>query len=763
MKKSILFLTFLMLLFTNITEISAKPKGSSLLILARDKFPEARFGSAEKRLFKALQEGKPVSYEDDLKRPVIKANLIQWLCTNRKAIPKITEFGISIRGAHILGDLDLQTANVPFPLKFDNCVFGSDTLPGTVVHRPRTVWGLAIEKFPEEKFGKAEKLIFEAIRQGKSVNFDKANPKRKVNIKSDLLQWLCTDSEVREKIKNKGISISGMNVTGNLDLKNAHIPFPLQFHNSSFTNINLQRSHILSLDMRGSTVKSIDGWRMNVNRSLLLCLGFEASETVRLMEARIGGHLNLHGGKFKDLDMNKMIVKYNAYLREGFIASGKVNLNGAKIGGQLDCGGGSFTTLDMQKASIGKSLFLNNGFVAKDNVYLNGAHIGMQLVAVKGHFHNLYMQKINVGDIVFLRDGFEAIGDVNLDGALIAGHLDCRDGKFTNLDISKSKISKSVYLGSGFEATKKVNLSNTDIGGFVDCSNGSFSNLNMEQAKIKDAVFLTDGFQSSKKVNLMNAKIDGSLDLRNGYFRSLNMEKMTVGDAFIINSAFEVDGVLNLKNAKVNTLKDEKDSWAKVDNLNLEGFEYNAIHDKGSMGVFERIDWLVEQSEENADPQPFEQLAMVYKEEGKNAEAKKVLMAKEENHKRTEYFSELDKSRHFIFGVIFDYGQSPWKTLAIAFRIILFGCIIFIIAAERKLMLPTNPENFEDDSDYPRFNSLLFSVDAFIPLVDLHQANYWFPGGKNGQWCRNYLRLHSLVGWLTFALIFLGLTGIIDK
>ena len=68
-------------------------------------------------------------------------------------------------------------------------------------------------------------------------------------------------------------------------------------------------------------------------------------------------------------------------------------------------------------------------------------------------------------------------------------------------------------------------------------------------------------------------------------------------------------------------------------------------------------------------------------------------------------------------------------------------------------------------ADYPEFNSFVYSVDTFLPIVDLHQENYWLPRG-DGDWgwfFRLYLWLHIAVGWLLSTVAVFGLTGLIRK
>jgi hypothetical protein len=53
----------------------------------------------------------------------VSARFIEWLCTDAAAAPLVNHRGITIIGACIDGGLDLQHADVPFPLKIKNSLF----------------------------------------------------------------------------------------------------------------------------------------------------------------------------------------------------------------------------------------------------------------------------------------------------------------------------------------------------------------------------------------------------------------------------------------------------------------------------------------------------------------------------------------------------------------------------------------------------------------------------------------------------------------
>ena len=79
--------------------------------------------------------------------------------------------------------------------------------------------------------------------------------------------------------------------------------------------------------------------------------------------------------------------------------------------------------------------------------------------------------------------------------------------------------------------------------------------------------------------------------------------------------------------------------------------------------------------------------------------------------------------------------------------------------------------------EYPRFNSLSFSADVFIPVFALHQEPYWYPQpgtSANTFWeivCRYIVRgallawywFEIIAGWVLTSLFVLTFTGILRK
>lgn len=76
---------------------------------------------------------------------------------------------------------------------------------------------------------------------------------------------------------------------------------------------------------------------------------------------------------------------------------------------------------------------------------------------------------------------------------------------------------------------------------------------------------------------------------------------------------------------------------------------------------------------------------------------------------------------------------------------------------------------------YPKFSSVIYSIDTFVPLVNFHQQNYWLPDAnrgsdflkyrffslRTGEMLRIYLWIHITLGWIVASLLAAGLSGLV--
>jgi hypothetical protein len=92
-------------------------------------------------------------------------------------------------------------------------------------------------------------------------------------------------------------------------------------------------------------------------------------------------------------------------------------------------------------------------------------------------------------------------------------------------------------------------------------------------------------------------------------------------------------------------------------------------------------------------------------------------------------------------------------------------------------MRRTYPENTPGSAAdrYEDLYLLLYSLDVFLPFVNLHQEHYWWPDGRatgdfavlggrvpiRGSILRCYLWLQIIAGWILSAIFLAGVTGLI--
>ena len=85
---------------------------------------------------------------------------------------------------------------------------------------------------------------------------------------------------------------------------------------------------------------------------------------------------------------------------------------------------------------------------------------------------------------------------------------------------------------------------------------------------------------------------------------------------------------------------------------------------------------------------------------------------------------------------------------------------------------PNLPRELSVREDYPNFNPVVYSLDMFVPLVDLRQATYWLPSAYEGEkekmpievrLLRFYMWFHILAGWVLTSLLVVGLSGLVKR
>ncbi len=384
------------------------------------------------------------------------------------------------------------------------------------------------------------------------------------------------------------------------------------------------------------------------------------------------------------------------------------------------------------------------------------------------------------GDVV-LGDGFSAEGEVNLVLADLGGNLDGDGGTFKNpgkyaLNTGGLRAA-NVDLRNGFSAEGEVNLLLANLGGNLDCDGGTFKNpgkyaLNADSLKSAAGVFLRNGFSAEGEVNLVMANIKGGLV----------WENPGVGHADKV--------ILDLSHATFGPLFDDEKSWPQQGNLKLDGFVYSRIA-RGPKDARSRLRWLDRQRPKDTrsvdfTPQPYEQLAKVLRDDGDDAGARDVLIAMENARWWYGKIGLWERCWSWVLWLTIGYGYDTWRALWFIGGFVLAGTFLFFWGYGSEAITQVDKEQPEH---FRPFNSFVYSLETFLPLVDLHQARHWAPdpetrffrkripvvpfkrlskyqhqfGPAFGRRLRWYLWLHILAGWFFTSMLIAGVTGLVQK
>jgi len=213
-------------------------------------------------------------------------------------------------------------------------------------------------------------------------------------------------------------------------------------------------------------------------------------------------------------------------------------------------------------------------------------------------------------------------------------------------------------------------------------------------------------------------------------------------------------------------------------NLNLNNLVYEEILDVDKLPVEEYYKLLDKQGI-GYSPQPYEQLAKILRISGREDIATKILIKSKEDEYTNAEKSFKKWIKYFFLKWTLGFGFKTLRPLKISFGFILFGWLIFWVGFHSNIIIPVIGSSNDQERLIisSEFHPFVYSLDAFIPFIELPQAEIWLPDvGKGnrlfiicgtayytGGLILFYLYFHTVMGWLFITLFIVGLSGIIKK
>ncbi len=771
---------------------------------------------AERELLRQVIKGEDANYtadDDTLNDPgntsewnetrTLRASLIVWLCTDIEARPFLTHRGLRIVGAKIEGALNLQFVSIDFPMVFRRCAFTKPIGLDWAKVKFLDLSGSYVAS--SQIYNLSEKLIISSLE---------ANG---IQVDSDV--FLCNGFQATGRV-----SLMGATIGGNLHCKDgtffgsegtALLADNAAIEGNAFLCYGFQATGIVSL------LRATIGGELNCNdghfdypegkyalivqgaqiKGSLLLRKSKVNGTVWLIRATIGANLECDDGQFYYGAEGDALQAENSEIKGSFLlrkskVNGTVCLMGATIDGNLDCDAGVFESskglaLFAEDAEIKSNILLRNAFV-NGAIGLRGATIDGVLDCEGGTFHNpagfaLAAVSAEIKNVL-LRNSYMN-GAVWLTGATIDRDLDCRGGTFHNpggfaLHADSSEIYGHVILSDGFRAAGKVSFCDATIQDRISIRprSLSFYQLPLKLAKFTLNLIILNALVGALFLQL---HINYKLPLKFAKFVLKLVSLNPLAGILFWQHLYSL--ILNFQFATVRTLADSEESWPLHGNLKLNGFSYEKISLHSPIKSAQRLRWLRLQNQEIFFPQPYEQLAQVLQASGYEQAATEVLIGKQKDRRRYGGLNCINRFWNCCLGTTIAHGYRPHQALIFALGFVVSGTVLFSLgySGSPKLISPSKIESFNATSpspsgsvsdDYPKFNPFVYSLDVFIPIVDLHQQSYWLPNAnrgieiplllfkcKTGSLLRWYFWIHIVWGWILTSLWVAGFTGLVRR
>ena len=383
---------------------------------------------------------------------------------------------------------------------------------------------------------------------------------------------------------------------------------------------------------------------------------------------------------------------------------------------------------------------------------------------------------------------FTAAGTVRLPGADITGPLSMRGAQLTRagkdgnaLVADGLKVGDDVLLEStrdqgAFTAAGAISLPGAQVGGSLSLDG---ADLKAEAGKTALNAY---GIQITRTLAwLPTNPVLGQVDLEGG--SAVELSDDWTGPRFKQNGYWPQD-------------------------LRLDGFTYTTIradNRAGKAGVGQRLDWIRGSSKGKArrsvrgkgattatgpaattdaaqatpDPDrpafasgPYEQLLKMYQQAGDDTAARQVAINQRRDKRKLGNLTWYRKLFNWLLDITIGYGYRTWEALILLGVLYVLVLAVTLIASNHHGTIAPVPQNATGihptpsasscQTSYPCFNPLGYAFNTVVPIINVHQADYWRPNASTpwGDVCAWVSSAGTVAGWLLVTLAVAGYTGL---
>lgn len=733
--------------------------------------------------------GDPTSWGPDR---MVPANIIRSLLLNVGTIADPQ--GVRIRGAFIVGKLDLSFATVPYRIEFDRCCFeekpnfansslveldfSNSKLPGLSISSATVtndlnlvgieaageVWGVGLSVGSQFLLNGATL----SNPDGDALNLDGATVDGRLSLNN-----LAAAGEVRAiglhvgnqftlnraKFSNPSgdaLSLDGATIDGDVFLNGV----------VATGEVRALGLHVRSqLSMRGATLSNKDGIALSLDNAVIEGAMFlndlAATGGVRSPGVR-SGLLSMTGAKLSTpggnaLDLSGATIAGGVFLT-ALGARGEVRCVGLRVGGQFSMGIAKLANpegdaLNLDGATIDGGVFL-------DEVVARG-----EIRAIRMHSRSQFSLRGATlsnpdGDALTL-DGATIDGDASLNGLVATGEV-----RALGLHAGSQFSLKGATLSKPDGNALSLDGANLDGGAFLDnlAANGEVR---------------APGMQSAGQFTLTGAT------LSNPAGNALNLDGATVGTLYL-DSLSVSSGTITLSFASVQVLVvgQDRPEEGLPPLASAQGLALGTIHGfllRNRKSASEWLDTIDKVSDGKRQrmfiAQPWRELARSYDQIGQPEDGR--WLRYQAAKRTTKVAPRSSKPIRYAYGGLVGYGYYPAMILP---WLVGLWTIVFIVsltfpsaftptlpgAATTTVTISSNQTKeiqttgaTQRPLSYPAFTPAMIALDTAVPAVATGQSAAWRV--TESTWIAIVFAVVKGFSWILVALLLSGISGILRK
>lgn len=680
---------------------------------------EADFNARCKR--DPVEAGKPPEDTWDTPCRSISANFLQRILLGKAEGVPTSHRGLRIRGAEIVGELDLTAARIEVPIEFLDSLF-TDRL---VLDRARLSDTLSLSGSIFESDISAYGLVVE----GSLIVRDNAVVKGKLDLLGAQIQGTL---ELISSTLHAGVDAEFVRVRDHVLLRSINADDAVHFQNASVGGFFIaEEAKVRSVTLEAATI----GARLSLSRATI-------DGELNASHLRVNGAVFLDGTTFR----GETIFSY-ANIQD-YLGS-----DGARFEGGLFMVGARFgKRVYFTKAFFGKEVLLSQSFVAND-LKFDHSKFGAGIEAFD----------LRVGEHLQFH-GINIHGVLDLKGSSIDGSLD-----LTNATLEKGARLNGVKIGTFLALNESTvrgefDLRFADVKAGLDVMNATIdTELAGEHLRSPSVVLSRSTFTAAAMFQY--ARI-GVLDLSEATLPGLSLDGAEISTELRLTSAqhptnWQSGGFLSLVNARAKLLVDEfggstpscsaGGTWPDV--LRLNGFTFEQLDSTfRSRATCWHRNWLERDS--RFPLQSYIQLAGILRLAGDATRADAILYEGRNREMREAW--QKGEYAHFLglgalrYTIGYGIGGATFRILYwVAGFTILGAAILWFSAAARAKGAGW---------------CLGASLDHLLPIVQLNKEFVDFfddpDRDRLNGYQHAYFAFHALVGFLLGSFVVAALAGV---